>query len=302
MPSFLSTILCMWLCSQLYSIDHSTFTVAVGHLPDLSSSPRAQRRDSWMERLVLGPGDLREVAVLGRGAFGKVTLVEARKNRRNVYALKALLKSSIVADKQVSNVLQEKRTMTCCHHPFILQLFGTFRDELHVYMLLEYVPGGELGRIIRKAGSDGLHPSAVQFYGACVTLGLVHLHNKDIAYRDMKPENCLIDAEGYPKLIDFGSSKTIIGGKSYSVCGTAEYLAPEVVAGRGHDRCADFWSLGVLLFEMSTGASPFRDSYGDLSAVFRNIVQRKLTIPPHLPEPLRVIKTFDYTSMAHISH
>lgn len=172
-----------------------------------------------------------------------------------------MLKSEIIAHKQQTNVINEKNVMIQCNHPFVLRLFTTFKDPKKLYMLLEFVQGGELFSVLHTAHSDGVKDPQAKFYGAVVILSLEHLHQRDIAYRDMKPENCLIDAQGYPRLVDFGFAK-VIKGKSFTLCGTPEYLAPEIVLGRGHNKAVDYWAFGILLHEMSAGYSPFSDPQG----------------------------------------
>jgi cGMP-dependent protein kinase len=229
--------------------------------------------------------DLKELAVLGSGTFGKVTLVQAKgpKDTKNHYALKAMLKSEIVMHKQQDNVMNEKNAMLGCNHPFILQLYQTFKDSQKLYMLLEFVQGGELFSVLHPAhpvnGMDGVNNKQAMFYAAGVLLGIAYLHNeRNIAYRDMKPENCLIDAKGYPKLVDFGFAK-VITSKSYTLCGTPEYLAPELVLGRGHNKAVDYWAFGIMVYEMQAGFSPFSDANMDQTAICRNIIKEKLDFP-----------------------
>jgi cGMP-dependent protein kinase len=223
--------------------------------------------------------DLVRKAVLGSGTFGTVTLVQSKIDKK-VYALKAMLKSEIVAHKQQENVIQEKTTMIVCNHPFILRLYQTFKDQYKLYMLLEFVQGGELFSVLHPAhpprGVDGVTDRAAKFYAAGVLLGLAYMHNdKNIAYRDMKPENCLIDNQGYPKIVDFGFAK-VITSKSYTLCGTPEYLAPELVLGRGHNKSVDYWAFGVMIYEMQAGYSPFSDPSQDQVAICKNIVKGNL--------------------------
>jgi CRP-like cAMP-binding protein/serine/threonine protein kinase len=226
--------------------------------------------------------DLRELAVLGSGTFGRVTLVQ-NKGNKEVYALKAMLKSEIVMHKQQDNVMNEKNCMMGCNHPFILRLFQTFRDSQKLYMLLEFVQGGELFSVLHPAHpvseQDGVNNQDAMFYSAGVLLGIAYLHNeRNVSYRDMKPENCLIDNKGYPKLVDFGFAK-VIATKSYTLCGTPEYLAPELVLGRGHNKSVDYWAFGIMVFEMQTGYSPFSDDNMDQTAICRNIIKQKLEFP-----------------------
>lgn len=222
--------------------------------------------------------DLQQLAVLGSGTFGRVTLVQD-KGTKAVYALKAMLKSEIVAHKQQANVLNEKNIMKAANHTFILRLFQTFKDPKKLYMLLEFIQGGELFSVLHTSSNDGVPDPQAKFYGATVLLALAYLHSKDIAYRDMKPENCLIDKDGYAKLVDFGFAK-VITSKSFTLCGTPEYLAPELVLARGHNKAVDYWALGILIFEMEAGYSPFSDPQGmDQVVICKNIVNGRLVFP-----------------------
>lgn len=222
--------------------------------------------------------DLQQLAVLGSGTFGRVTLVQD-KGTKAVYALKAMLKSEIVAHKQQANVINEKNIMKAANHTFILRLFQTFKDPKKLYMLLEFIQGGELFSVLHTSSNDGVPDPQAKFYGATVLLALAYLHSKDIAYRDMKPENCLIDKDGYAKLVDFGFAK-VITSKSFTLCGTPEYLAPELVLARGHNKAVDYWALGILLFEMEAGYSPFSDPQGmDQVVICKNIVNGRLVFP-----------------------
>jgi protein kinase A len=133
--------------------------------------------------------------------------------------------------------------------------------------------------VVHTAQGDGVPDAHAKFYGAAVLLAIAYLHSKDIAYRDMKPENCLIDKDGYPKLVDFGFAK-VITGKSYTLCGTPEYLAPELVLAKGHNKAVDYWALGILLYEMEAGYSPFSDPQGmDQVVICKNIVKGRLVFP-----------------------
>jgi len=270
---------------QCLTLDRATFSKMVSIQELLSRETREKNKEITTKLAVEGAtnikfADLKQLAVLGSGTFGRVTLVQD-KTSKAVYALKQLLKSEVVAHKQQLNVMNEKNVMIQCKHPFILRLFQTFKDPKKLYMLLEFVQGGELFSVLHPAhpprGVDGVPDHAAKFYAAGVILGLDHMHNKDIAYRDMKPENCLIDRLGYPKLVDFGFAK-IIETKSFTLCGTPEYLAPELVLGRGHTKAVDYWALGILLYEMQAGYSPFSDPQGmDQVVICKNIVKGNLT-------------------------
>jgi len=282
-----ATITAVTPCS-FFVIDRPTLTGILGPLKEiLGRSPDSARVKSWMDKLstrdIAVPQipfeELHELGVLGSGTFGRVTLVQHRKTKQ-VYALKAMSKQDIVQHKQESNVIQEKNVMLESNHPFILKLFATYKDPKYIYMLLEFVQGGELFSVIHTPRSDGLSDEHAKFYGACVIQAVAYLHSKDIAYRDMKPENCMVDNQGYAKLIDFGFAKRIRNGKTFTLCGTPEYLAPEIVLGRGHNKAVDYWAFGVLLYEMEAGYSPFCDPHGsDQVIICKNIVGGKLSFP-----------------------
>jgi len=154
-------------------------------------------------------------------------------------------------------VKSEKETLSKINHPFIVKCFLSFQDESFIYFLFEYIPGGELFTLLRHI--IRFPAENVRFYSSQLVLALEYLHSKDIIYRDIKPENILIDRKGYLKLTDFGFAK-ILKGKTYTMCGTPEYMAPEVIMkGAGYDLTADWWSFGVFLFEMIEGQPPFFD-------------------------------------------
>jgi len=278
---------------DLFVLDRSAFTKNLGNLKDIMARDMAERKKT----MEAGAGnvacdikfsELKTLAVLGSGTFGKVTLVQ---NKKEVYALKAMLKSEIVAHKQQTNVLNEKNVMIQCNHTFVLRLHTTYKDPKKLYMLLEFVQGGELFSVLHTATTDGVPDHQAKFYGAAVILALEHLHHKDIAYRDMKPENCLIDKHGYPKMVDFGFAK-VIKGKSFTLCGTPEYLAPEIVLGRGHNKAVDYWAFGILLHEMSAGYSPFSDPQGmDQVVICKNIVNGRLVFPKNFHPDLKVCQS-----------
>ena len=143
---------------------------------------------------------LKTVAVLGAGTFGRVSLVQNAKNDKQIFALKALHKSEIVQHKQEANVMNEKNIMIMCNHPFILRLFDTYKDPHRLFMLLEFCPGGELFTVLHTPTRDGVTPAQGKFYCAGVAMALGYLSDRDIMYRDLKPENMLIDRAGYPKV------------------------------------------------------------------------------------------------------
>eukprot|EP00532_Pseudo-nitzschia_australis_P003785 CAMPEP_0168182682 /NCGR_PEP_ID=MMETSP0139_2-20121125/12025_1 /TAXON_ID=44445 /ORGANISM="Pseudo-nitzschia australis, Strain 10249 10 AB" /LENGTH=867 /DNA_ID=CAMNT_0008103631 /DNA_START=242 /DNA_END=2845 /DNA_ORIENTATION=- len=222
--------------------------------------------------------DLVKFRILGVGTFGKVWLVSHKKTSAP-YALKQLSKRAIIGHHQVEGVLREKNIMANIQHPFVVDLVATFQDDRHLYMLIALVQGGELFSVIHTETRDGIPNGNSRFYAACILESLSHLHRRGIAYRDLKPENILIDAKGYCVLVDLGFAK-IVSDKTYTLCGTPEYLAPEIILSKGHDSGVDYWAFGVLIYEMLVGRSPFY-SYGtDQVSLFKRIVQVKYAFPP----------------------
>mmetsp|Transcript_2554 Transcript_2554/g.3571 ORF Transcript_2554/g.3571 Transcript_2554/m.3571 type:complete len:823 (-) Transcript_2554:2516-4984(-) len=222
--------------------------------------------------------DLVKSRILGVGTFGKVWLV-SHKRTGVPYALKMLGKREIIGHHQVEGVIREKNIMSSIDHPFVVNLVSTFQDERHLYMLIELVQGGELFSVVHTETRDGIPNANSRFYAACILESLSHLHHRSISYRDLKPENILIDSKGYCVLVDLGFAKIVVD-KTYTLCGTPEYLAPEIILSKGHDKGVDYWAFGVLIYEMLVGRSPFY-SYGtDQVSLFKRIVQVKYSFPP----------------------
>jgi serine/threonine protein kinase len=188
-------------------------------------------------------------------------------------------KQNLVRSEQQKNVMNEKLILDQCQylHPFVLKLFSTYQDRDSLYMVLEFIQGGELFSIMQEKFRFPLYPT--MFYSACIIDLFESLHLQSIIYRDLKPENVLIDKFGYVKLADFGFAKkmNLTAGKTYTLCGTPEYLAPEVVLGVGHDKGVDYWGIGILIYEMLVGMSPFADEYDeDQQVVCTNIVKGRV--------------------------
>ena len=270
----------------IYYVSNTDWFNIIGNsLKSMIASEQA-RREAAMNKSNLYKSlklsDLRDIAMLGSGTFGRVTLVKIKGNDEESFALKAMQKAQIVEFRQQKNVQNERDLMVEADHPFILKLVKTFQNDRQVFMLLEVCLGGELFTLLhcQNRGSTGLPLADTQFYGACVLDGLAFLHEKSICYRDLKPENLLIDAEGYVKIVDFGFAKKIYG-KSFTLCGTPEYLAPELVSNKGHNKGVDYWALGVLIFEMLFLYSPFcvDNDPNDHVKILRNIVSGNFKIP-----------------------
>ncbi|OPJ79493.1 hypothetical protein AV530_001623 [Patagioenas fasciata monilis] len=200
--------------------------------------------------------DFNIIDTLGVGGFGRVELVQLKSEESKTFAMKILKKRHIVDTRQQEHIRSEKQIMQSAHSDFIVRLYRTFKDSKYLYMLMEACLGGELWTILRDRGS--FEDSTTRFYTACVVEAFAYLHSKGIIYRDLKPENLILDHRGYAKLVDFGFAKKIgFGKKTWTFCGTPEYVAPEIILNKGHDISADYWSLGILMYELLTGSPPF---------------------------------------------
>ncbi len=164
--------------------------------------------------------------------------------------MKVLRKTDVVRLRQVEHVNAERFILARIRHPFIVDLYATFQDHLNIYMLLSYVPGGELFSHIRRA--QRFSADVTRFYLAIIVLALRYLHSFNIIYRDLKPENLLLDTRGYLKIADFGFAK-VVDDRTWTLCGTPEYLAPEIIQSDGHGKAVDWWACGILCYEMLVG-------------------------------------------------
>ncbi|KAL4660325.1 serine/threonine-protein kinase N2-like [Arapaima gigas] len=234
--------------------------------------------------------DFRCISVLGRGHFGKVLLAELKRTGK-LYAIKALKKGDIVSRDEVDSLMCEKRifeTINAARHPFLVNLHGCFQTAEHVCFVMEYLPGGDL--MIHIHNNIFTEPQA-RFYAACVLLGLEFLHNNKIVYRDLKLDNILMDADGFVRIADFGLCKEGMGhgDRTSTFCGTPEFLAPEVLTDDNYTRAVDWWGMGVLLYEMLVGESPFPGE--DEEEVFDSIVNDEARYPRFLsPESISIIQ------------
>eukprot|EP00413_Alexandrium_margalefii_P047884 CAMPEP_0204584322 /NCGR_PEP_ID=MMETSP0661-20131031/46272_1 /ASSEMBLY_ACC=CAM_ASM_000606 /TAXON_ID=109239 /ORGANISM="Alexandrium margalefi, Strain AMGDE01CS-322" /LENGTH=324 /DNA_ID=CAMNT_0051593759 /DNA_START=33 /DNA_END=1007 /DNA_ORIENTATION=+ len=210
---------------------------------------------------------------LGTGAFGRVRFVTYVATGKP-YALKTLKKAAIIKMKQVDHIVSEKAILSRMVHPFIVNMWGSFHNERYVFMVLEYVVGGEFFTHLRKAGRFDNEQSC--FYAAQIAAIFEYCHKQDIVYRDLKPENILINLDGYVKLTDFGFAK-VIDHRTYTLCGTPEYIAPEVLLNKGHGKPVDWWTLGILIYEMIVGYPPFVDE--DPMQIYQKILSGKIVFP-----------------------
>jgi len=226
----------------------------------------------------LTPEDFEFLKVVGKGSFGKV--LQVRKNDSGkVYAMKILKKQQLVKRRQVAHTKTERKVLEDIDHPFIVSLRFAFQSDTKLYLILDYFTGGELFFHLKTIGR--FDENRTKFYAAEITLALECLHKNTIVYRDLKPENVLLDEDGHVRLTDFGLSKESVQGKllTHTFCGTPEYLAPEVIHGAGYGQAVDWWSLGTLIYEMLTGLPPFFNQ--NLHVMYEKIVRAKLTFPSY---------------------
>lgn len=240
-------------------------TITIEHLKSLLKGKKWKFEDF----------DLR--ATVGTGTFGRVRVVKIKGIKdRSPMALKIMKKSEVLRLKQVEHVKAEKEILLSIAHPFIVNLLTVFQDEKRLCMLLEYVNGGELFSYLRKEGR--LPNDAAAFYAGEIVLAFAYLHNIHIVYRDLKPENLLIDTDGHMKITDFGFAK-VVEDRTWTLCGTPEYLAPEIIQSKGHGKPVDWWALGVLIFEMLAGYPPFYDE--NPFGIYQKVLAGKIEFPRH---------------------
>jgi len=249
-----------------------------GDMTDLIEPEEKEKLSSYTNKK-LTVNDFSTIRVIGKGSYGKVLLVK-KNDDEQIYAMKVLKKKAMIKRNQVTHIKAERRIMELIDHPFIVKLRYAFQSPQKLYMVMDYCPGGELFFHIQRV--ERFNEEAVKFYAAQLALAIDHLHKNNIIYRDLKPENVLINKDGYIKITDFGLSKENIsdntGAKSF--CGTPEYLAPEIVEGKGHGQAVDWWSLGSILYEMLTGMPPFYNN--DREKLFNSIKSGQVKFPKYL--------------------
>jgi len=231
----------------------------------------------------VGPHCFQLLKVLGKGGYGKVFQVRkiTSPDDGKIFAMKVLKKASIVRNqKDTAHTKAERNILEEVKHPFIVDLKYAFQTGGKLYLILEYLSGGELFMHLEREGI--FMEDMACFYLAEISMALGHLHSKGIIYRDLKPENILLDNVGHIKLTDFGLCKESIheGAVTHTFCGTIEYMAPEVLMRSGHDKAVDWWSLGALMFDMLNGAPPFTAE--NRKKTIEKVLKGKLTLPPYL--------------------
>lgn len=229
--------------------------------------------------------DFEMLKVIGRGSFGKVMQVRKKGADNTIFAMKILKKKAIIQRNQVEHTLAERKILEALKHPFLMTLRYAFQTETKLYFVLDYYTGGELFFHLKKKRRFP-EPEA-RIIVAEVALALGHLHSLDVIYRDLKPENVLLDDRGHVCLTDFGLSKDLgpDSNTAKTFCGTPEYLAPEIVLNKGHSKPVDWWALGILLYELAVGIPPFYNQ--NVNEMYRLIREAPLRFPPQLSAPIR---------------
>ncbi|WVZ07566.1 hypothetical protein V8G54_020912 [Vigna mungo] len=222
--------------------------------------------------------DFEILKVVGQGAFAKVYQVR-KKGTLEIYAMKVMRKDKIMEKNHTEYMKAERDIWTKIEHPFVVQLRYSFQTKYRLYLVLDFVNGGHLFFQLYHQGL--FREDLARIYAAEIVSAVSHLHSNGIMHRDLKPENILLDADGHVMLTDFGLAKQFEEStRSNSMCGTLEYMAPEIILGKGHDKAADWWSVGVLLFEMLTGKPPFCG--GSRDKIQQKIVKDKIKLPAFL--------------------
>lgn len=249
------------------AVDKVSFDMLLGPLEELKK--RGKDGSATVAKTAAGPGldksrfgqiqrkDLKRLGLLGCGGFGAVEMVEHTKSG-DCYALKALSKGYVLKTGMQKSVMSEKDVQLMCDSPFVVKLHETYNGEQSLYFLLELALGGELYATYNKKGLWG-NEKCAKFYVAGTVFAFDHLHSKKIIFRDLKPENLLMNEKGQVKLTDMGLAKVVVG-KTFTTCGTPDYFAPELIASKGHTEAVDWWTLGILNFELLGGHPPFESA------------------------------------------
>ncbi|KAG5175951.1 kinase-like domain-containing protein [Tribonema minus] len=267
--------------SERRPLGNATNTLAAGGASRMRSKPGEGRKPStWtLANFEIG-------RPLGAGKFGRVYLARERKSKY-IVALKVLEKKQLLKAGVEHQLRREVEIQTQLRHRSVLRLFGFFYDERRIYLILEFAPGGELYKRLTAAHRFA-EPLAAR-YVLEMAQALQYCHSKHVIHRDIKPENLLVGAQGELKIADFGWSVHAPSSRRHTLCGTLDYLPPEMVEGRPHDHAVDIWSLGILMYEFLVGAPPFETE--SHSATWRRISRVDLHFPPHVSEDARDLIT-----------
>jgi serine/threonine protein kinase len=229
--------------------------------------------------------DFEMVRTIGTGSFGRVKFARYKPDGIH-YAVKFMKKHEIIKLKQVDHINTERSIMMQLSHPFIVNMKGSFKDDRFIYIVMECISGGELFTHLRKARKFTDEQS--KFYCAQIALVFDYIHSKNIVHRDLKPENILIARDGYAKLTDFGFAKVIEpGARTFTLCGTPEYIAPEVLLNKGHGKPVDWWTLGILTYECICGQPPFCDE--EPMGIYQKILAGKIYFPKYFDKNAKTL-------------
>jgi len=281
--------------AKALALDRDSFNMLLGPLEDIikrgqqgeskagggakakSGNPNDGKREKVLRK------DLQKIGLLGCGGFGAVELWEHKKTG-DTYAMKGLSKGYIVKTGMQDSVMNEKNILMMTNSEFIIRLYETYNGSQTLYFLMEAALGGELYATYNRKGFHGSEKHA-KFYCAGTVLAFNHMHERRIIYRDLKPENLLMNDNGHLKVTDMGLAKFVIG-KTYTTCGTPDYFAPELIASTGHTTAVDWWTLGILVFELMSGHPPFESAYPMqiYSKVMKGI--SKVPFPPKCQGPV----------------
>lgn len=238
-------------------------------------------------KITLCVQDFEMIKLLGTGSFGKVILVKCKYNNQ-IYAMKVLKKEYVKKRKQEDHTKTERNILAKIKYPFIVFLYFAFQDDKQLYFITEFAQGGELFYHLKK--ERFFDNEKTKFYIAEIVLALGFLHKNNFLYRDLKPENILLDKNGHVKLTDFGLSKVLLektNDRAYTICGTPQYLAPEIVKCKGYDKTVDWWSLGVLMYEMLSGRLPLKIPKG--KPLDYSYYKQKIDMPNNFTEDAKKI-------------
>jgi len=216
--------------------------------------------------------DLEIITPLGAGGFGLVKLVKVNGITNKAFALKCIQKIRVVQYGQQRHIMDERNILMEMESPFILRLYQTFKNKKFVFLLSDAYLGGDLWTVIYGSNRAPFNDAVARFFVACVVEAFGYLHKRQYCYRDLKPENLMVDNNGYVRLVDLGFAKRVPPGhKTWTFCGTPEYIPPEIISNKGHNIAADYWSLGILIFELLARRTPFRAK--DDLAIYEGILR-----------------------------